>query len=164
MAYKVCSCIKFNKEDRCLARYSPRAEANNALPCNTVRYNTIFMIALSQVWLRPKRLVIYQVRRIEIIFLGQFWAQKGHGRVLKRLFFRYPVMIVTVDFEAGHKKMIWAKKNVFGLKKSLFGLKKSLFGQSGPWNHGETAVFTLCWKAENGPTNCFFQKRTPQIR
>ena len=33
--------IKYNKVDRCLARYSPRAEANNAMPCNTVRYNTI---------------------------------------------------------------------------------------------------------------------------
>ena len=30
-----------DKVDRCLARYSPRAEANNAIPCNTVRYNTI---------------------------------------------------------------------------------------------------------------------------
>ena len=32
---------RLNKVDRCLARYSPRAEANNAIPCNTVRYNTI---------------------------------------------------------------------------------------------------------------------------
>ena len=36
-----------NKVDRCLARYSPRAKANNgtmqyhAIPCNTVRFNTI---------------------------------------------------------------------------------------------------------------------------
>ena len=29
------------KVGRCLARYSPRAEAINAIPCNTVRYNTI---------------------------------------------------------------------------------------------------------------------------
>ena len=29
------------KVDRCLARYSPGAEADNAIPCNTVRYNTI---------------------------------------------------------------------------------------------------------------------------
>ena len=31
----------YTKVDRCLARYSPRAEANNVIPCNTVRYNTI---------------------------------------------------------------------------------------------------------------------------
>ena len=29
----------YHKVDRCLARYSPRAEANNAIPCNTVRYD-----------------------------------------------------------------------------------------------------------------------------
>ena len=30
-----------HKVDRCLARYSPHAEANNAISCNTVWYNTI---------------------------------------------------------------------------------------------------------------------------
>ena len=30
---------QINKVDRCLARYSPRAEANNAIQCNTIRYN-----------------------------------------------------------------------------------------------------------------------------
>ena len=33
--------VKLDKVERCLARYSPRAEANNAIPCNNVRYNTI---------------------------------------------------------------------------------------------------------------------------
>ena len=46
------------KVDRCLARYSPRAEGNNAIPSHTLRYDTIIMIALSQVQLRPKRCVI----------------------------------------------------------------------------------------------------------
>ena len=27
-----------HKVGRCLARYSPRAEANNTIPCNTIRY------------------------------------------------------------------------------------------------------------------------------
>ena len=30
----------YHKVDRCLARYSPCAKANNAIPCNTIRYNT----------------------------------------------------------------------------------------------------------------------------
>ena len=46
------------KVDRCLARYSPRPEGNNAIPCHTVRYDTIVMIALSQVQLKPKWWVI----------------------------------------------------------------------------------------------------------
>ena len=64
------------KVDGCLARYSPRAKANNAIPCHTVRYDTIVMIALSQVQLRPKRWVI----QVKCKFLGQFWAQKGPER------------------------------------------------------------------------------------
>ena len=31
----------YTKVDRCLARYSPSAEANNVIPCNTVRYDPI---------------------------------------------------------------------------------------------------------------------------
>ena len=46
------------KVDRCLARYSPRAEGNNAIPSHTLRHDTIIMIALSRVQLRPKRCVI----------------------------------------------------------------------------------------------------------
>ena len=30
-----------NKVGRCLARYSPRAKANNTIPCNTIRYNAM---------------------------------------------------------------------------------------------------------------------------
>ena len=33
--------ILFNKVGRCLARYSPRAEANNTIPCNTIQYNAM---------------------------------------------------------------------------------------------------------------------------
>ena len=42
---KLCENITFssprrwkNKVGRCLARYSPRAKANNTIPCNTIRY------------------------------------------------------------------------------------------------------------------------------
>ena len=33
--------FNINKVGRCLARYSPRAEANNTIPCNTIRYNAM---------------------------------------------------------------------------------------------------------------------------
>ena len=32
---------KYDKVGRCLARYSPRAKANNTIPCNTIRYNAM---------------------------------------------------------------------------------------------------------------------------
>ena len=32
---------QIDKVGRCLARYSPRAEANNPIPCNTIRYNAM---------------------------------------------------------------------------------------------------------------------------
>ena len=41
---ELASLFSFYKVDRCLARYSPRAEANNALPCNTediIQYHAI---------------------------------------------------------------------------------------------------------------------------
>ena len=79
-------------------------------------------------------------------------------------------MIVTVDFEAGHKKMIWAKKKRFRAQKVPFWAQKVPFwAQKVPFwairamELRKTAIFTFCRKAENGPTNYFFQKRTPQI-
>ena len=33
--------LKYNEVYRCLARYSPRAEANNAIAYNTVQWNWI---------------------------------------------------------------------------------------------------------------------------
>ena len=64
-------------------------------------------------------------------------------------------MIVTVVFEAGHKKMIWAKKNVFGLKKSLFG-------QSGPWNYGKLPFLRFAEKRKTGRQTAFFNKEHPK--
>ena len=44
--------------DRCLAKYSHRSEANNAIPCNIIRNNEMIMIVLSWVRLKLKRWVI----------------------------------------------------------------------------------------------------------
>ena len=33
--------LMFYEVDRCLARYSPRAEANNSIACNTMQWNLI---------------------------------------------------------------------------------------------------------------------------
>ena len=49
-----------------------------------------------------------------------------------------PVMIITIYFEADHKKLVSSQKS------SIFGPQKGHFGQSGPWNgppSGQTTTY-----------------------
>ena len=80
------------KVDRCLARYSPRAEANNAIPCNTVRYNTIPCNTIQYNAMTCKTMQYHKIQSIsmhyhtmpwntmesiKIRFSGHFWAKNG---------------------------------------------------------------------------------------
>ena len=62
----------YNKVNRCLARYSPRAKANNAKPCNTIQYCMIlvFSVFLRVLWperLRVPRLLVWKIIRTKYV-------------------------------------------------------------------------------------------------
>ena len=86
----------------------------------------------------------------------------------RRAVFRSPGRILAIS---GQSPIAIISTLNFGLWSTKLGetvraTKKMTHIDNGPGpglKYWETAVFTFCRKAENGPTNYFFQKRTPQI-